>query len=103
MKNNIKLNDVDITDDVIESRDLEEDLTANEMFEKLGYKRNESFTFKAVVDEYINEEDGDLFEINFWLEHKEISKKYNESTGNITMQELKAINKKVKELGWVNE
>lgn len=82
----------DITDMIIDSRDIEE--TADEMFEKLGYYKD----FDNIIHEYRKEEDGNLFEIDFWLEDKEVSKNYYREAGNITMQELKAINKKVEEL-----
>lgn len=73
--------------------------TADEMFEGLGYYKD----FDDMTHEYRKEKDGDLFEIDFWLEDKEISKNYYRDMGYITMQELKAINKKVKELGWLDE
>ena len=72
------------------------ELTADEMFERLGYYKD----FDGIVYEYRKECDGDLFKIDFWLEDKEVSKNYYREAGNITMQELKAINKKVWELGW---
>lgn len=71
--------------------------TADEMFEKLGYYKD----FDDIVYGYRKEEGGDFFEIDFWLEDKEVSKNYYREAGNITMQELKAINKKVEELGWI--
>ena len=81
--------------------------TADEMFEELGYK-------KITEHEFTEPEYGETTElilyrlivkrldIEFWND-KSISKTCNYDVGYITMQELKAINKKVKELGWVNE
>lgn len=66
---------------------------ADKMFEKLGYYKN----FDNVTHEYRNENNGDLFEIDFWLEKETVSKNYY-----ITMEELKAINKKCEELGWLD-
>ena len=74
-------------------------LTADEMFEELGYYKD----FDDMTHEYRKEKDGDLFEIDFWLKDKEVSKNYYRDMGYITMQELKAINKKVEELGWLDE
>ena len=71
--------------------------TADEMFEKLGYYKD----FDETTHEYRKECDGDLFEIDFWLEERKVSKNYYRDMGYITMQELKAINKKVEELGWI--
>ena len=50
--------------------------------------------------EYRKNVDGDLFEIDFWEEDNTVSKNYYRNMGYITMQELQAINEKVKELGW---
>ena len=89
----------DLTDWLIDREEcigIEE--TADEMFEKLGYYKD----FDETTDEYRKECDGDLVEIDFWLKEKTISKNYyREFMGYITMQELKAINKKVEELGWI--
>lgn len=74
-----------------------DELTADEMFERLGYYKD----FDDATHEYRKEENGDLFEIDFWLKEKEVSKNYYRDMGYITMQELKAINKKCKELGWI--
>lgn len=46
---------------------------------------------------------GELFEIDFWLDDKEISKNQYRDMGYITISELKAINLKCKELGWIKE
>ena len=86
--------------------------TADEMFEELGYK-------KITEHEFTEPEYGETTElilyrlilyrdevkrldIEFWND-KSISKTCNYDVGYITMQELKAINKKCKELGWVDE
>lgn len=69
---------------------------ADKMFMKLGYYAD----FDNKVHEYRKEENEDLEEIDFWLEDKTISKNYYRDIGYITIEELKAINKKVNELGW---
>ena len=71
--------------------------TADELFKELGYEKD----FDNITHEYRKvSESGDLFEIDFWLCDKEISKNCYRDIGYITMQELQAINKKVEELGW---
>ena len=71
--------------------------TADEMFEELGYYKD----FDNTTHEYRKEDDENLFEIDFWLADKEVSKNYYREIGYITMQELKAINKKCEELEWI--
>ena len=71
--------------------------TADEMFDELGY-------IKDINNDYeIEYRRSDIY-INFDKTKKEFSKgiEYDNYYGvkQITMQELKAINKKVKELGW---
>ena len=75
---------------------------ADKMFEKLGYeilrnKKEERFHLEYAK----NNKDGDVVAIQFWND-KTISKvdSYN-IDDYITMQELQAINEKVKELGWL--
>lgn len=70
---------------------------ADKMFEELGYYKD----FDDIIHEYRKEENGDLFEIDFWLDVKEVSKNYYREAGNITMQELQAIIAKCKELRWI--
>lgn len=70
---------------------------ADKLFEKLGYIKVED---RESHIEYRKNVDGDLFEIDFWKEDNTVSKNYYRDIGYITMQELQAINEKVKELGW---
>ena len=72
---------------------------ADKLFEKLGYYKD----FDDITHEYRKEKDGDLYEIDFWLNEKTVSKNYYRDFGYITMQELQAINMKCKELGWLND
>ena len=65
----------------------------------LGYYKD----FDKTTYEYRKDYEGYLFEIDFWLEDKTISKNQFRDMGYITMQELQAINKKCKELGWLDE
>ena len=72
---------------------------ADKLFEKLGYYKD----FDDITHEYRKECNGELFEIDFWLDDKEISKNKYRDMGYITISELKAINLKCKELGWIKE
>ena len=70
-------------------------MKAKEMFEELGYeqemKNNVIYYFKKI---HIPKSDI-VYSINFIVEKKEIF-----ISKNIDMQELKAINKQIEELGW---
>lgn len=70
---------------------------ADEMFKKLGYEiviKNGNYI------KYLRDDDNVYY---FLTDIKEFYKsgEYDGMCGNITMQELQAINTKVKELGWV--
>jgi len=67
---------------------------ADKMFEELGYKKIQRNYRSGTVYEYEHE---DLRSIDFICENEEV-KVWNIG---ITMDELKAINKKVQELGWI--
>lgn len=67
---------------------------ADDMFKELGYKKSEHIYYtQGFVVEYDNGER----QIDFINEHQEV-KIWNISTN---IQELQAINEKVKELGWL--
>lgn len=65
---------------------------ADEMFEKLGYKKLQD---NKDIAEYINKDITN--KVVFYKNLKEVAKLYH---FEISMQELQAINEKVKELGW---
>ena len=97
---------VDDLDELIATRKLNglndnlfKEKTADEMFEEIGYKTIDMNVIDLLF-EYAKE---DMQErISFWAS-KEVSKtfKYMNNSSQITMEELKAINKKCKELGWI--
>lgn len=69
---------------------------ADKMFKKLGYKLK---TDERETIQYIK--DDDTFFV-FSLQYKFFSKfELYKYSGEITMEELQAINEKVKELGWI--
>lgn len=78
-------------------------MEAKKMFSRLGYTKtthNDNpyvVTFKKPVP-------GDNIFIQFSIERKQVSKFYmiNNSTSSITVDELKAINQQLKELGWLD-
>ena len=67
---------------------------ADEMLEELGYKKNFEDKYRANY-----ENNGFETIINFDKEYKDV-RVYN---NGFDMQELQAINKKVEELGWLDE
>ena len=71
---------------------------ADKMFEELDYHKffgNENYL------EYKYTVGGADLSIVFWHKDQKVSKESNMRCGYITMQELKAINKKCEELGWI--
>lgn len=89
----------DITDMITESRDVEEELTADEMFEKLGYKKQDGDD--CWLEYYKNSYERTKI-IEFELNEHYIFVQTNEGDSMPTsLKELKAINKKVEELGWI--
>lgn len=82
------MEDEDITDDVIESRDVEE--TADEMFEELNLKKEIDNNRYEI---YGNEESSIIFD----KKKREIE---IQNLRYFDLKLIKAINKKVEELGW---
>jgi hypothetical protein len=77
-------------------------ITAKEMFEELGYTVN--LYLQDISIEYNNISTGQ--QICFWKILKEFSKygiTYNDEDKAITLDELKAIQKQIEELGWETE
>lgn len=86
---------ITINDEVISVSEKEK--TADELFKELGYKKqyeNESIYYYMDIDLKDNY-------IVFETGYKSFAKiSCYHDAGDITMQELQAINKKVEELGW---
>lgn len=72
---------------------------ADKMFEELGYTVSEQLKNGIV---YLKETDDEDMEISF-IDYEDYGKtvEVDKFDGLITMQELQAINKKCKELGWI--
>lgn len=79
---------------------------ADKLFEELGYEKIVEHKYKQPDDDVteliLYRDYGTLLEIEFWND-KTISKFSGYDVSYITMQELKAINLKCKELGWIEE
>ena len=78
--------------------------TADEMFEELGYEKIVEHKYKKADDYTITQlilyrDNVTLCEIEFW-DNKTISKSCECDFDCLTIPELKAINKKCKELNW---
>ena len=73
---------------------------ADEMFKKLGFEEIEKYNNGI---SYYRDNDLEEDEIEF-IDYENIGKTVNFNMfSGITMQELQAINEKVKELGWLDE
>lgn len=70
---------------------------ADEMFEKLGYENLEDKTIDYCIYLYGK---GDK-RIGFYTDKTFDIYNYHDGLEYVTMQELQAINEKVKELGWI--
>lgn len=95
------MEDEDITDDVIESRDVEE--TADDMLKELGFKEKvidkHSITYKKVLST------NEVIFLDFSLLDKKVYVYYKNGltylTEGINHKLLIAIYKKMEELGWI--
>lgn len=73
--------------------------TADEMFEELGYEKENNSNYICEFYKYGTFnfiDDDDIIFIKFDMKDKDFWK-----STSITMQELQAINKKCEELGWI--
>ena len=109
----------DITDMIIDSRDVEEELTADEMFSKMGYvKKEEKFQndidtieYRQIIKDDLYDEIVKIIELNNPKFYKypiinlaKILKSVNrESNIDLSLKELQAIHLKCKELRWLDE
>ena len=83
-------------------------MTAKEMLEKIGYKDlivHESYMFYIKELKENAEYENDEIHLEFNFVNKTVCKTYGDDNTacGITLNELKAINKQIEELGWNNE
>ena len=76
-------------------------MNADSMFEELGYTIKENV--KLTLDRLVYKNIEDDTKISFCEEYEVVLKTQGIFPKAITMQELKAINKKCLELGWLGE
>ena len=75
-------------------------MKAEELFEELGYKKQDSF--ESICYVYENEDTAD-FEIIFDLKNKNIHTHGGYTDKSLSMDELNAIKKQCEELDWIDE
>ena len=75
-------------------------LTAKEMFKSLGYEYCKYYDRNKIIQYYNEKEDVQFL---FWIEEQEFSVSEYGELKNITVDEFKAIQQQLKELGWLEE
>lgn len=80
-------------------------MSAKEMFEKLGYKLGRDCEYYLFYEKALKENaeyENDYLHISFEKQDKAFIKTYGDDNSPeiISIEELKAINKQVEELGW---
>lgn len=74
-------------------------MNAKEMFEKLGYKYNKNRNRNRMI-EYCKE---DSTSVLFWINERKFSVSEYCEPKDITIDEFKAVQKQMEELGWIEE
>lgn len=72
-------------------------MNAREMFKSLGYERSKYYDRNRII-QYYNEEETQFV---FWIAEQEFSASEYGEPKNITVDEFKAIQQQLKELGWI--
>lgn len=75
-------------------------MTAREMFESLGYEYCKYYDRDRIIQYYNEKED---IQFLFWIAEQEFSVSEYGELKNITVDEFKAIQKQMEELGWLDE
>lgn len=73
-------------------------MTARKMFESLGYERSKYYDRNKIIQYYNEKEDVQFL---FWIAEQEFSVSEYVELKNITVDEFKAIQQQMKELGWI--
>lgn len=72
-------------------------MNARKMFESLGYEYCKYYDRNQII-QYYNEQE---VQFSFWIEEQEFSVSEYGELKNITVDEFKAIQQQMKELGWI--
>lgn len=75
-------------------------MSAKEMFEKLGYKKEHRISYIKYYKE-VEQCYGGPVETQIWF--YQINECFEKNREVITMEELQAINKQIEELGWLDD
>ena len=73
-------------------------MTAKEMFEALGYEYCKFYDRNKIIQYYSEKEDVQFL---FWIAEQEFSASEYGEPKNITIDEFKAIQQQMNELGWI--
>lgn len=73
-------------------------MNAREMFEALGYEYCKLYNRNKIIQYYNEKEDVKFL---FWIVEQEFSVSEYGELKNITVDEFKAIQKQIEELGWI--
>lgn len=73
-------------------------MTAQEMFKELGYECSKYYDRNKIIQYYNEKEDVQFL---FWIAEQEFSVSEYGELKNITVDEFKAIQKQIEELGWI--
>lgn len=73
-------------------------MNAKEMFEALGYEYCNYYDRDKIIQYYNEKEDVQFL---FWIAEQEFSVSEYGELKNITVDEFKAIQKQIEELGWI--
>lgn len=74
-------------------------MNAIEMFKSLGYEYSKERDSNKIIEYYNRDNDSIIL---FWIEEREfIASEYGDEPKDITVDEFKAIQQQMKELGWI--
>lgn len=72
--------------------------SAGQMFKELGYERSKYYDINQIIQYYNGEEEVQFL---FWIKEQEFSASEYGEPKNITVDEFKAIQQQMNELGWL--
>lgn len=68
------------------------------MFKELGYERSKYYDINRIIQYYNGEEEAQFL---FWIKEQEFSASEYGEPKNITVDEFKAIQQQMNEMGWI--